>query len=55
MGEILKKVVNQGAAIIRGNMVWYSTAYICDHLSLVSTSNKQPPIQNTKIFPVKAL
>ena len=28
---------------------------MCDHLSYATTSHKRPPIQSTKIFPVKAL
>ena len=28
---------------------------MCDHLSQATTTHKRPPIQNTKILPVKAL
>ena len=28
---------------------------MCNHLSFETTIHKRPPIQNTKLFPVKAL
>ena len=33
----------------------YSRTFICDHLSEATTPHKRLPIQNTPIFPVKAL
>ena len=38
-----------------GCKVKCSRTSMCDQLSLATTSHKRPPIQNTKIFPVKAL